>query len=1109
MKAFGPTLERTLFAFALVLLLGAAGAATALPRGIGHIPFDPNGLPTLEPFDPPPAPSVAELQGRGFVCRPHLGQTRCDGSFVEPIARETSLTVYLCNHPSSCQVRARKYHPAKIPGDQFGLWSFRFPFGAKASGVVDVDADGDADVIGFLGTSVSVARSNGVNELSQSPEVWATGFCGSLSQECAVGDVSGDDRADVLSFDKSTGVVSVAVSNGSAFVDARTWHATLGTAAQRFLVGDFDGDGFDDLGVILKAGTGLGATGAVLVALNRPGPAVIIRGGSFLAGAILPPIFGGGGPRVFKAPTQWIGAVCPTPAECQVGDFNGDGRDDLARVRATGEAFVALSTGTAFLPEVEWSFRLGRNPLHFRVVDANSDGKDDLVTIRGDGGVTYGISDGSSFSGIVDQDEQFCADGPACTFGDVNADGHPDLVEIARFANSDQQNGDTFVSLGGDIRGFPEAPERPALADQDGDGVADAADNCVTQSNASQADADRDGLGDACELQSDVNGDGIVNFADLAFLKSRFLTANAAADVNRDGTVNFLDLAMVKSEFLKPPALSAAKAPPVLEVRTPIHGDLYDPGTRAVFVDGFVRNVAPVDARVRVRSPGSVLELPVAADGYFRGFVPIDSQSILNAVAVDLERRSTGEKTTERLVSMLGRSVAAGDFSNAVVAGRVSDWQLEEIVDFFTARISPEALEASAVGGSVLSANIPTGPTMDVRLFSDQLVADLAIPRIDAEYEDFQTGCNVRVFMTGITARLTYDLEPDRNPFRIEVKEAAGSPNVQFSGFDWDANAVCKTLASVFENVEARAREAVVGALRAGDFADGPVDGRLEDAINGVNLSGVLSFLGVTLQTRFDAVTEDILGITLGLDAAIVPSAECPAQLCVPPPGSSAKRIFQIVTPHPPFPLFAPGGDLYDVAVALAPDSFNQLFDAVTRSGALATYFRDNAEVDLSTSQAAFFIPPQLQKRLRLVPTMAPVATGRAGTEGSLTEIQMGQILVEIPTVDGQDAFRIAIDARGSLDFELIASGGSGPLDTLQVRVHGIEVLRHETLRIPPGVVAGFESFAVSQLLPGIESQDIAFEFPLPAFEGFDLELFQIDKRSDGGALVYGLLGLE
>ncbi|MGI5860855.1 MAG: thrombospondin type 3 repeat-containing protein [Myxococcales bacterium] len=54
-----------------------------------------------------------------------------------------------------------------------------------------------------------------------------------------------------------------------------------------------------------------------------------------------------------------------------------------------------------------------------------------------------------------------------------------------------------------------------ALADSDGDGVADGADNCPTVPNADQADTDADGLGDACEAApSDRDGDGVADSDD-------------------------------------------------------------------------------------------------------------------------------------------------------------------------------------------------------------------------------------------------------------------------------------------------------------------------------------------------------------------------------------------------------------------------------------------------------------------------------------------------------------------------------------------------------------------------------------------------------------------
>ena len=105
-------------------------------------------------------------------------------------------------------------------------------------------------------------------------------------------------------------------------------------------------------------------------------------------------------------------------------------------------------------------------------------------------------------------------------------------------------------------------------ADTDHDGVGDACDNCILIANgpekpdaggASQRDTNGDGYGNACD--ADFNGDGVVNFADLATMKASFFKTGAdlVTDFNGDGVVNFADLAIMKKSFFKKPGPAAGK----------------------------------------------------------------------------------------------------------------------------------------------------------------------------------------------------------------------------------------------------------------------------------------------------------------------------------------------------------------------------------------------------------------------------------------------------------------------------------------------------------------------------------------------------------------------
>lgn len=324
----------------------------------------------------------------------------------------------------------------------------------------------------------------------------------------ATGDFNGDGIEDIVTASGTNpNEVTVLLGNGDGTFTAKASFTAGDYGLSAIAVGDFNGDGVQDL-VVLNNDQG-----------DAPGSATILIGngdGTFTIGASSPAGLG--------------------PISVVVADLNGDGILDLAVASGNdddvhiliGEGDGTFSAGT--------DVSLGNQPLSIVAADLNGDGIQDLI-VNESGvrtlSVLLGRGDGTF---TVQSSPAFDSSPSPIVVGDFNGDGIPDVAAAVPIYNSGERNpGVIQVLLGNGDGTFMQVMTSNtgtivvslAAGDFNGDGITDLEYT--------------DYFGDVAVLSG--KGDGSFGFgASINVSNTDDQTFGALGDFNGDG---LLDIAMV------------------------------------------------------------------------------------------------------------------------------------------------------------------------------------------------------------------------------------------------------------------------------------------------------------------------------------------------------------------------------------------------------------------------------------------------------------------------------------------------------------------------------------------------------------------------------------
>jgi hypothetical protein len=336
--------------------------------------------------------------------------------------------------------------------------------GANDVAVADVNGDGKMDAIlvnaGNYDAQIRVLFGDGAGGFG-APIPINTGAINAVG--VITSDFNGDGKIDLAVCGGADDEVAILLNDGSGAFASPTYFYAGGHVqgvdggAYDLAAADFDGDGKTDLAVVnngyygqlsILTGDGTGAFSSPQVEqIGVSNPSVVLAGDfngdgrayvivmsakfygeiSVLSGDVA----GGTGQSTIDYPGYL------SPQDMAVGDFNVDGKMDLAVLNANGGIGIFLGDANGGFGSAAFFGEGGFRADHLVVGDFNGDGKTDLAITAG-GKAAIGIFLGDGQGGFARENDYTTGTGSIClATGDFNGDGKTDVLETPAYDNHD------------------------------------------------------------------------------------------------------------------------------------------------------------------------------------------------------------------------------------------------------------------------------------------------------------------------------------------------------------------------------------------------------------------------------------------------------------------------------------------------------------------------------------------------------------------------------------------------------------------------------------------------------------------------------------------------